>query len=181
MALTNTESDLYAKVRQILEGDADWSETFQSGRRFWEDDTPGTNEEHDLPAADGDFPRAMLTLQNGATDLFDGDPTFGTYAPDYDPANAHWTETSIFVFELVLISQLIDAREQGRLGAMTRRALRAGGPRLGGLDYVNSLRLEWRTTKSSTEDETHEVNRYITRITIRVGTQTDGNKLLGTE
>jgi hypothetical protein len=178
MALADIETELYTAIRGILENDTPWVAAIQEGSRVWYNDT--TNDPDDTPQADGDYPRSYLTLQSGTTDLFDGDVTFGTHAADFDPVNAHWTENGLYVFELTLISQLINLTDQNKLGALSRRAIRSKGPRLNGLEYVRSIRLTWDVRQADEDAEVHEVQRFLTRMRIQVGVQNDGNTLLDT-
>lgn len=173
----DVELELYQKVWLLLEDYGPWTAEFKEGNRirFDEPDQEDKGEQEKDALDDNDFPQAKLEHVSGTSQIFENDMTLGTYA---EGGPCHYVERSTHVFRLTLTSSTLSFRENSKLGTLSRNAIRLGGPRLGGLDFVTKMSWSWRTQRlpHNPEDGTF---RQQTTISLTVETEVDGELLEG--
>lgn len=144
---------LYTRLREILEGDPQWSIAFDVGNRIWYNvQQPSAPEKP--TSADGDYPSSKLRCRSGQSGFYSTDETFDTYGNPM--RNPHAVEKGTYVFRLALTSQLLGQSEQSELRKLSENAIRKAGPRIG-LPYVTRVtyRFDTEDIELPGEDPTH--------------------------
>lgn len=190
MALTDKESELANRLMALLVRDTDWAAAVSEGNRINPYTEESVNDPKKTNTADGDYPQSILRCLKANNSFFDDDLTFATHSDEFDPSVNNWKETNVWTFRLTLTSKTLSARETSPLAALTRRALRAGGPRLGTptlLDDdghalppivgVTSVKMSSETVDTEVEDslDTDGTRREQTTFEIVIETKDDGS------
>lgn len=179
-ATLDIETELYTAIWTLLNNDPIWRGMVDIQNQIRYDLPMGAQNPENPRSADGDYPQAMMGPPIGGTDkLYTTDETFDTYSDDR--SNFHWMEQQSLTYQMVVTSQLLGAQEIDKLGNQTRNCIRRGGPKLGGVSYVTSITLSWRTeqTNKDVPDPSDGSRRFRTTINIAVSCEQDGNTLLG--
>jgi hypothetical protein len=174
-AAPDIELQMYQKIWDLLEANAEWETLFDEANRIRYDTLEGTQQADKSQTSDGDYPQARLWLETGAAGLFTDEVTFETHSPG---GPNKWIEKSVHVFMLELKSQLMKFGQVTSMGAESRAAIRAGGPRLGGLSYVTDVALSW-SMKEIDKNATDQTLRWEHRLRIQVRTEYEGSAHTG--
>jgi hypothetical protein len=189
MAVNDKEFELANRIMALLVRDEDWANEVAEGNRINPYQELTANDPKKPNNADGDYPQSLLRCVKASNSFFDDDVTFGTHADDFDPAVNQWKETNNWTFKLEITSQTLSAKETSPLAALTRRALRAGGPRLGtptledeggsplpAIVGVTSVKMSSETTDEEVtgDDAEDGTRREKTVFTIEIETKDEG-------
>lgn len=179
MAVPDIETQLYSKIWDLLNADSDWSALVFDINQIRYDKVAGSESPMKPTPSDGDYPQASMDpCVSGISDLYTSSETFGTFAEE---GTCPWLEKHRYTFVLKVTSQLLGAQEVDTLGALTRNAIRKGGPRLGGIEYVTGVRVAWNTRRNqiSGSETTEFVYRWVTTLTFTIDCVVDGDYLTG--
>lgn len=189
MALQDKEFELANRLMALLVRDADWATAVEEGNRINPYQENTANDPEKPNTADGDYPQSLIRCTKTSSSFFDDDVTFATHSDEFDPSVNQWKETNNWTFKLTVTSQTLSAKETSPLAALTRRALRAGGPRLGtptlqdadaqtlpAIVGVTSVRVSAETTDEEVGVEENDgTRREKTIFTIEIETKDDGS------
>lgn len=175
---TDYETQVCSKIWELLLARTPFASKVPPGNRIRYDTAQGlANPEKENPT-DSDMYEAVLFPSSGEDSLYTDSETFETYSPG---GPSHWVERQSFKLTLVITSPWMGVQGLDYLCAEARAGIRKGGPRLG-LAYVDSVKLEWRTTREvrPADDNTGSATlRWVSEITISVECEHDGAAMLG--
>jgi hypothetical protein len=170
----DTEAELYAQIRTLLEADSNWTAQIAEPNRIWLNDPEdeGFFDPEKEDTSEGDFNESILEVKSGTDSLHTAAVTLGTHSDD--PPD-HWVEKQSRVFRLQLMTQRLTIRQSSPLRRDSINVLRKAGPKLG-LDYVTDVKVRWEETKVEHKQDDGTFRRRVV-IDIYIDTETDGATL----
>jgi hypothetical protein len=178
-ATKNILEEMYTALFDLLEANDEWAGLVPEGNRVRFDTVTGDENPipDNKPQSDADMDSAVLEMTEGDSGLFTNDETFATYSQEGPP---QFLEKGSVTFTLHLKSRFLSEQEGSQLVSYSVNAVRMGGPKLGGLPYVTSVKPKF-TSKREAVPETDNMTRIVSDVTFTIEYEADGRTLTGEE